>query len=127
MTPDGMSGGTASGLNAYIMETSPATIDSLYEVMTAVAIWVRASAGTFLGHVKMSVSTGEFGSATLNLTDLGEGVRFRGSMVFPLQADIKFMAAVLDVDTDELSGVMEEELTTRGFTVRKNRQMVTIG
>jgi len=119
--------GTAFGLNAFAETTSPeTTIGSLYDVMTAVATWVKKSSGFFLGHVKMSVITGEFGAATLNLTDLKGGVEFHGSMVFPLRADIQFMAAVLDVDQNELAAVMEKELTLNGFKIKKNKQFVVM-
>ena len=119
--------GTAFGLNAFAETTSPETIDSLYSVMTAVALWVKKSSGFFLGHVKMAVITGEFGAATLNLTDLKDGVEFHGCMVFPLRADIQFMAAVLDVDRRELSIVMERELVSKGFKIKRNKQLVTMG
>ena len=127
MTSVSTSEGTAFGLNAFSDVTSPSTIDSLYDVMTEVAKWVKKSSGSFLGHVKMAVITGEFGAATLNLTDLNEGVQFHGSMVFPLRADIQFMVAVLDVDQGELSKVMESVLTANGFGIKRNRQFVTMG
>ena len=119
--------GTAFGLNAFAETTSPeTTIDSLYAVMIEVASWVKKTSGFFLGHVKMSVTTGEFGAATLNLTDLKGGVEFHGSMVFPLRADIQFMAAVLDVNQNELAAMMEKELVSKGFKIKKNKQFVVM-
>ena len=116
--------GTAFGLNAFIEVTSPSTINLLYDVMIAVAQWVKKSSGIFLGHVKMSIITGEFGAATLNLTDLKDGVEFHGSMVFPLRADIQFMAAVLDVDREELSKVMETTLISNGIAIKKSKKLL---
>lgn len=114
-----MAGGTAYGLNASIDITDASVIDLLDSAMLEVGKWINDTAGMFLGHVKMAITTGEFGSMTLNLTNLDVGVEHHGSMVFPLPAKIRFMAAVLDVDQKELSKRMETSLKSRGFDVER--------
>jgi hypothetical protein len=113
------SGGIAHGLNAYIDRTDGSTADSLGKAMTEVAEWIRSSAGCFLGHVKMAVTTGT-GTVTLNLTDLGTGVEHHGSIPDGVRADIRFMAAVLDADRNELAERMNNALLSNGFKMKKS-------
>jgi hypothetical protein len=113
----GDSGGTAHGLNAYADVTDGTTIPALDRTMITVAEWIASSAGTFLGHVKMAVTTGPR-TMTLNLTDLGTGVEHHGALVNGERTEIRFMAAVLDVDHDELAERMKETLISNGFKIR---------
>jgi len=112
------SGGTAYGLNAFVSSTDGSTADSLAAAMTEVAEWIRRSAGCFLGHVKTAVTT-EAGTVTLNLTDLGTGVEHHGSVPHGVHADIRFMAAVLDVDKNGLAERMSDALISNGFKINK--------
>ncbi|MCL2143541.1 MAG: hypothetical protein FWH44_04715 [Methanomassiliicoccaceae archaeon] len=124
--PSGIPGGTAHGLNAYADTTDADTVPSLDRAMIATAEWITSSAGTFLGHVKMAVSAGSR-TMTLNLTDLGTGVEHHGSLEDGVRADIRFMAAVLDVDHGELAEVMKEALASNGFKVKdKNINLVEL-
>ena len=122
--PDGGSGGTAHGLNAYADIADKNTVPSLGKAMIEVAEWIDATAGTFLGHVKMAVTTGSR-TITLNLTDLGTGVEQHGSPIYGERVDIRFMAAVLDVDRDELGKKMNESLVKNGFKI-KNKNIVEL-
>jgi len=122
--PLGIPGGTAHGLNAYADIVDKDTARSLDRAMTEVAEWITSSAGTFLGHVKMAVASGPI-TVTLNLTDLGTGVEHHGSLVDGARADIRFMAAVLDVDRDELAERMKEALISNGFKI-KNKNLIEL-
>ncbi|MCL2143786.1 MAG: hypothetical protein FWH44_05990 [Methanomassiliicoccaceae archaeon] len=118
------SGGTAYGLNATADNADEEMIISLGRVMTAVAEWIGASAGCFLGHVKMAVSTGN-DTVTLSLTSMDVGVERHGKMTANVPADIKFMAAVVDVDGKQLAEKMRDAMLANGFKV-KNKKMVEL-
>ena len=122
--PSEKSGGTAHGLNAFIEVTDSSTTDSLGQAMTEVAEWIKASAGCFLGHVKMAVMT-ESGTVTLNLTDIETGVEHHGSLPNGVHADIRFMVAVLDADCGEMAKRMKNALISKGFKL-KNKNVVEI-
>jgi len=121
----GDSGGTAHGLGAYADAVGKDTLPALDRTMMAVAEWIRDTAGTFLGHVKMAVTTKER-TMTLNLTDLGTGVEHHGSLIDGERLDIRFMAAVLDVDHDELAEKMRKELISNGFKIKKSMNIVEL-
>jgi hypothetical protein len=117
-------GGTAHGLNAYAEITDRGTADALGRAMTEVAEWIIGSAGFFLGHVKMAVVTGDR-TTTLNLTGLDIGVEHHGVLTEGSRADIRFMAAVVDVDRDELAEKMKNALISNGFKL-KNKNIVEL-
>ncbi|MCL1904696.1 MAG: hypothetical protein FWG19_01050 [Methanomassiliicoccaceae archaeon] len=118
------SGGTAHGLNAYAESMNPSVISSLDRAMIATAEWIERTAGCFLGHVKVAVSAGNR-TMTLNLTDLGTGVEHHGSLDDGVRAEIRFMAAVLDVDHDELAEVMKKALVSNGLKIQ-NRNIIEV-
>jgi hypothetical protein len=118
-------GGTAHGLNAYSETADRRTLDSLDRVMMTVAQWIKATAGCFLGHVKMAVVT-DGRTMTLNLTDLGTGVEHHGSLMVGAHAEIRFMAAVVDVDRSELADRMRDALVSNGFQL-KHKNIVELG
>ncbi|MDR0334831.1 MAG: hypothetical protein LBH69_02970 [Methanomassiliicoccaceae archaeon] len=122
----GDSGGTAHGLNAYADAAGKDTLPALDRTMISVAEWIRDSAGTFLGHVKMAVTTGAR-TMTLNLTDLGTGVEHHGSLISGERVEIRFMAAVLDVDRNELADRMNKELISNGFKIKKSMNIIELG
>ena len=122
----GDSGGTAHGLSAYADTVDDDTVPSLDRAMIAVAEWIRATAGTFLGHVKMAVTTKDR-TMTLNLTDLGTGVEHHGSVISGERLDIRFMAAVLDVDHGELAEKMKKELISNNFKIKKGTNIIEFG
>ena len=117
--------GTACGMNAYADKAEASTISSLGRVMTDVAEWIEGSSGVFLGHVKMAVVTGE-STMTLSLTNLKKGVDRRGSLEFGHPVEIKFMAAVVDVDHDELSEKMKSALASEGFRTKDKKNIVEL-
>jgi len=123
--PEGDSGGTAHGLNAFVPVTGPATLDALGRAMTDVAKWIVSSAGYLLGHVKSAVTAGDI-TVTLNLTDMSTGVERHGSLPDGVRAEIRFMAAVLDVDRKELAERMKNALIKNGFKL-KNGNIIDIG
>jgi hypothetical protein len=110
-------GGTAHGLTAYAERTDERTTGLLDRTMIEVAEWITSSAGCFLGHVKMAITTGER-TVTFNLTDLGTGVEHHGQLDAGVRADIRFMAAVVDVDHDELAAKMRGALASNGFKLK---------
>jgi hypothetical protein len=115
--PSDNSGGTAHGLTAYIENTDGSTAGLLDNSMGEVAKWIKATAGCFLGHVKMAITTGER-TVTFNLTDLGTGVEQHGRLDMGVRADIRFMAAVVDVDQDELAVKMRDAMAANGFKMK---------
>jgi hypothetical protein len=117
-------GGTAHGLAAYAERTDERTTSLLDRSMVEVAEWITSSAGCFLGHVKMAITTGEK-TVTFNLTDLGTGVEHHGQPDAGVRADIRFMAAVVDVDHDELAVKMRDALVSKGFKL-KNKNIVEL-
>lgn len=119
-------GGTAHGISArYAMENDG--LEVVKNILRATAEWVEDNAGMFLGHVKMSLDAGGNGSMTLNLTDLDTGVEEHGSMNLPANVQMKFMAAVLDVDHDELAAFMEKLLEVNGINInRGNRNIIEL-
>ena len=119
-----MNEGTAYGLNAFIDPTTQMTSDHLSSAMIEVAEWVGDSAGCFLGHVKMAVTFCER-TITLNLTDLRMGVEHHGSLPEGVRADIRFMAAVVDVEHDELAEKMRDSLLTKGFKL-SNKNIIRL-
>jgi len=112
------SGGTGYGLNISIPSTDATTGDSLCKAMTEVAEWITATAGCFLGHVKIAITT-DPRTITFNLTDLETGVERHDTIPEGVHADVRFMAAVVDVDKNELAEKMSIALTTNGFKVNK--------
>jgi len=112
------SGGTGYGLNITIASTDAATGDSLCKAMTEVAEWITRTAGCFLGHVKIAVTT-EARTITFNLTDLDTGVERHDTIPEGVRADVRFMAAVVDVDKNELAEKMNVALASNGFKVNK--------
>jgi len=110
-----MAGGTAHGLRFMIRGMNASDLEELKDAMLAVGKWVRDASGSFLGHVKMAVDCRTDGAMTLNLTDLDTGTECRGTITFPSDADVRFMAAVLDVGRDGLSNAMENALSERGY------------
>jgi hypothetical protein len=122
--PEGDSGGTAHGLNAFIENTDRSTLSSLGNAMTEVGEWIEAAAGYLLGHVKVAVTT-EKGTVTLNLTDLDTGVEYHGELPDGIYADIRFMAAVLDVEHGELAERMKRALISNGFKL-KNKNIIDL-
>jgi len=122
---DDTGGGTACGMIAYADKADASLVPSLSRVMTVVAEWIEASAGAFLGHVKMAVITGP-STTTLSLTNLKRGVEQRGSLVDGDPVEIKFMAAVVDVDPDELSEKMKNALVSEGFRIKDKRKIVEL-
>jgi len=117
--------GTACGMNAYADKGEKSTISSLSRVMTNVAEWIEGSSGAFLGHVKMAVITGP-NTMTLSLTNLKKGVDRRGSWSDGTPVEIKFMAAVVDIDHDELSEKMRAALISEGFRIKDKRKIVEL-
>ncbi|MDR0198269.1 MAG: hypothetical protein LBI08_00810 [Methanomassiliicoccaceae archaeon] len=122
----GDSGGTAHGLTAYADAADDNTLPALDRTMISVAEWIAATAGTFLGHVKMAVTTGPR-TMTLNLTDLDTGVEHHGSLISGERVSIRFMAAVLDVDRSELAEVMNERLISNGFKIKNKSMIIELG
>jgi hypothetical protein len=110
---------------AHTERTDASTVPSLIRVMTDVAEWVGSSAGVFLGHVKMAVLTAK-NTVTLNLTDLETGTERHGSLPDGLPAEIRFMAAVVDVDPDKLSERMRKALASEGFTIKERKRIVDL-
>jgi len=103
---------------------SASVLDALDSVMMEVAGWIKASAGCFLGHVKMAATDGER-TMTLNLTDLGTGVEHHGSLADGVRVNIRFMAAVVDVDRVELAERMRSALVSKGFKI-KNKNIIEL-
>ena len=124
MSDNTESGGTAHGLNAFHPAMSASVLRDLDSVMTEVAEWIKDTAGCFLGHVKMAVTEGNR-TMTLNLTDLGTGVEHHGSLADDVRVEIRFMAAVVDVDHGELAERMRNALTSKGFKL-KNRNIIEL-
>jgi hypothetical protein len=116
----GDSGGTAHGLTAFVDAADKNTIPALKKAMVTVAEWILANAGTFLGHVKMAVTTGTK-TMTLNLTDLRTGVEQHGTLIDGELVNIRFMAAVLDVDRNELAIQMNDALVANGIKIKDKK------
>ncbi|MCL2712310.1 MAG: hypothetical protein FWD37_03430 [Methanomassiliicoccaceae archaeon] len=114
------SGGTAHGLNAYAGSMNIDTLNSLDMVMTEVAQWIENSSGCFLGHVKMAVTTSS-GTMTLNLTDLRTGVEHHNVITNGEYAEIRFMAAVVDVDHNELAKKMRSSLLSNNIKLKDKK------
>jgi len=124
MSDPGESGGTAHGLNAFLPVTASSTAGLLSSAMIEVAQWIKDSAGCFLGHVKMAVMFGDR-TVTFNLTDLGTGVEQHGPLAEGVRIDIRFMAAVVDVNRDELAERMKNSLVSKGFKM-KNKNVIEL-
>jgi len=118
------SGGTGHGLSAFHPSLSVSVLNALASAMTEVGEWIKGSAGCFLGHVKSAVTAGEK-TMTLNLTDLGTGVERHGALTEGVHADIRFMAAVVDVDKGELADKMRSAMISRGFRL-KDRNIIEL-
>ncbi len=56
------------------------------------------------------------------MTDMGTGVERHGTISFPADLEVRFMAAVLDVNGKELAKVMEGYLSDNGYTVMKKNK-----
>lgn len=115
-----LAGGAAHGVFFEIQRADSGDIERLADVMLRTGIWVNEISGSFLGHVKMSADSNAKGAMTLNLTDLDTGVERHGSISFPSDMDVRFMAAVLDVDAKELANAMEKHLSEQGYKVSKS-------
>ena len=96
-----MAGGIAAGFTGHIHGFNADVEARLDGMMLSVGRWIEKEAGTLLGHVKMSI-TKEGKGVTLNLIDLITGVEHHNSLAPCASADFNFMAAVLDVDLEEL-------------------------
>jgi hypothetical protein len=63
----------------------------------------------------------------LNLTDLRTGVEQHGSPIMGERADIRFMAAVLDVNRNELAEKMNDSLKANGIKIKeKNANIIEL-
>jgi hypothetical protein len=111
-----MAGGVAVGVNGHIHGFNADAEARLDNAMVQVGKWIDKTAGYFLGHVKMAIYTGDEG-ITLNLIDLSIGVEHHGTMAPAEKADYNFMAAVVDVDADELKHVMLHALEDSGVDI----------
>jgi hypothetical protein len=110
-------GGTAAGIKGKVYGFNADTQCCLKQAMLEIGNWVNGKAGTLLGHIKMSVTVNGFGM-TMNLTDLDEGVLCQGELDPCPEADFNFMAAVLDVDHEELEHMMIHALEDCGADVK---------
>lgn len=117
-----MAGGTAHGLSMTIVNMGIRELEALEDILMDTGRWTGSAAGMFLGHIKMAIDAGGRGAMTLNLTDLGTGVERHGSISFPADAEVRFMAAVLDVDRQSLEERMESSVKGKGFTVSVKRK-----
>ncbi|MFA6710121.1 MAG: hypothetical protein WCR24_04880 [Candidatus Methanomethylophilaceae archaeon] len=96
-----MAGGIAVGITGHVHGFNADAEARLDNMMMDVAEWIEKNAGMFLGHIKMSVAREDKG-LTLNLVDIGTGVEHHNCLAPCVLADFNFMAAVLDVDQEEL-------------------------
>ena len=94
-------GGTAFGISGHIAGMDVEVLERLGNVLVEIGEWVKGTSGSFLGHVKMSLDS-DSGAMTINLTDLKRGADHHGAIALPSDVRIRLMAAVLDVDHDEL-------------------------
>jgi len=118
-------GGTAFGISGSVTAMDAAVLERLAEILMEIGEWVRTSSGTFLGHVKMAISSEE-GAMTLNLTDLKRGVDYHGAMPLPANVNIRLMAAVLDVGHDELAVTAEKALKKVDFKADKKGKIIEL-
>ena len=109
-------GGIAVGINGKISGFNADVEARLAHVLTDVGRWVEREAGALMGHIKMAV-TSEEATVTMNLTDLREGVLYRGKIRPCRYADFSFMAAVLDVDEDRLRHTVLHALEDSGVNL----------
>ncbi|NLL95011.1 MAG: hypothetical protein GX224_04585 [Thermoplasmatales archaeon] len=96
-----MAGGVAAGVKGKVLNYNSDTQMRLDKALLAVAEWIEAEAGMFLGHAKMCVSDGGEG-ITVNLVDLGTGPERHGILSPRRSADFAFMVAATDIDAHEL-------------------------
>ena len=108
-----MSGGTAVGFKGHIHGFNADAEARLDKMMMEVGRWVEQEAGVLLGHIKMAV-TFEGKGVTMNLTDMNEGVLHHDVLRPKEKVDFVFMAAVTDVDHDELEHRMLHAIEDSG-------------
>ncbi len=109
-------GGIAVGINGEINGFNADVEARLANALTDVGRWVEREAGALMGHIKMAV-TSDDSTVTMNLTDLREGVMFRGKVRPCRRADFSFMAAVLDVEEDRLRHTVIHALEDSGVNM----------
>lgn len=113
MTSAEQAGGVAAGFSGHIHGFNADAEARLDKMMMSVGRWVESEAGMMLGHIKMSVTVDGVG-ITLNLTSLENGVEHHDRLRPCVKADFNFMAAVLDVDKDELEHIMLHAIEDSG-------------
>jgi hypothetical protein len=118
-------GGTAFGISGSVSAMDTAVLEQLVEILMEIGKWVERTSGTFLGHVKMAISS-ENGDMTINLTDLKRGADHHGAIVLPADVNIRLMAAVLDVDHDELAVTAEKALEKVNFKADKKGKIIEL-
>lgn len=116
-----MAGGTAYGVNVSYRNADEDVIETLSNLMLLTGEVAQTRTGMMLGHIKMAIDAGTNGGMTLNLTDMDTGVERHGSIAYPADLEIRFMAALLDVKHDELEDLMDSTLSSNGFTVLKKK------
>jgi hypothetical protein len=118
-------GGTAFGISGSVLSMDATVLGQLADILMEIGEWVRTSSGTFLGHVKMAISS-ENGDMTLNLTDLKRGVDHHGAITLPADVNVRLMAAVLDVSHDELAVTAEKALKKVDFKADKKGKIIEL-
>jgi len=118
-------GGTAFGISGSVQRMDASVLEQLAEILTEIGEWVRKSSGTFLGHVKMAISSAN-GDMTLNLTDLKRGVDHHGAIALPADVNVRLMAAVLDVSHDELAVTAQNALKKVDFKADKKGKIIEL-
>ena len=108
-----MAGGQAVGFNGEMHGFNADAEARLADALMDVGRWVEKEAGALMGHIKMAVVSDD-GSVTMSLTDLKEGVMYHGRLRPCRNAEFSFMAAVLDVDGDELAHIAMHALEDSG-------------
>lgn len=108
-----MANGVAAGFTGHIHGFNADAEARLDSMMMEVGKWVESESGMYLGHIKMNVTVDGKG-ITLNLTDLDNGVEHHDRLRPAVKADFNFMAAVLDVDKEELEHRMLHAMEDSG-------------
>ena len=118
-------GGTAFGISGSVQAMDTAVLEQLADILMEIGDWVKTSSGMFLGHVKMAISS-DSGDMTINLTDLKRGADFHGAIALPADVNVRLMAAVLDVDHDELAVTAEKALKKVNFKADKKGKIIEL-
>ncbi len=108
-----MAGGTAVGFKGKVRGFNADAERRLRDMLTAIGKWAESESGMMTGHIKMSVSTDK-GGITLNLTDMSEGVLIQGSLRPTPEAEFHIMAALTDVEKDDLEHEMLHAMEDSG-------------